>query len=129
MSISGEFKGKLIEIGDTTQVSEKFKKREFVVEVENERNTDWNDFVKIQVVQDRCMLLDNFTTGDEVLVNYNLRGRKYERDGEKRYFNSVECWRIERNVAPAPQENSGKAEGSDFGNADLTKSDDEDLPF
>lgn len=52
-----EILGKVILKEDTQKMSEKFSKREFVIEVENERNSDWNDFIKFQLTQDRCDLL------------------------------------------------------------------------
>lgn len=113
---------------DTVQINEKFKKREFVVEVENERNSDWNDFIKTQVTQDRCSLLDNLSLGDQVKVSYNIRGRKYEKDGETRYFVSIETWRIEKTNNDSV-ENSNNNSGSELGSADINSDDDEDIPF
>ena len=54
-----EVTGKLILKEDTQQVTASFQKRDFVIEVENERNPQWNDFIKIQLTQDRCDLLQN----------------------------------------------------------------------
>ena len=53
-----EISGKVILKEDAQQISDRFKKREFVIEVENERNSDWNDFIKFQLTQDRCDLLE-----------------------------------------------------------------------
>jgi hypothetical protein len=78
-----------------TDVSASFKKREFVIEVQNERNSDWNDFVKFQLTQDRCSAIDNINVGQRVKVSFNLRGRKWEKDGKVSYFTNLEAWRVE----------------------------------
>jgi len=91
-----EINGKLIVKDDVQQVSDRFKKREFVIEVENERNSDWNDFIKFQLTQDRCDLLENHSLYEDIKVSFNIRGRKWERDGKINYFSNLEAWRIER---------------------------------
>ena len=53
-----EIVGKLIFKEETQHISDRFQKREFVIEVENEKNSQWNDFVKVQLIQDRCDLLE-----------------------------------------------------------------------
>lgn len=90
-----EIEGTLILKEDEKQISASFKKREFVIEVENERNADWNDFIKFQLTQDRCNLIDLYNTGDKLKVNFNIRGRKWEKNGEVNYFSNLEAWRIE----------------------------------
>ena len=63
-----EIVGKLIFKEDTQHISEKFQKREFVIEVENEKNSQWNDFVKVQLIQDRCDLLENISLNESIKV-------------------------------------------------------------
>jgi hypothetical protein len=91
-----EIIGKLIHKEKTQQVNERFQKREFVIEVENEKNPQWNDFVKVQLVQDRCDLLENVALNEHVKVYFNIRGRKWEKDGQTSYFINLEGWRIEK---------------------------------
>ena len=91
-----EISGKLIQKEDTQQITERFQKREFVIEVENERNPQWNDFVKIQLIQDRCDLLENISLNENIKVYFNIRGRRWENKGQVSYFNSLEGWRIEK---------------------------------
>ena len=45
-----EIVGKLIFKEETQHISDRFQKREFVIEVENEKNSQWNDFVKVQLL-------------------------------------------------------------------------------
>ncbi|MBP3419945.1 MAG: DUF3127 domain-containing protein [Marinifilaceae bacterium] len=91
-----EVTGKLILKEDIQQVTASFQKRDFVIEVENERNPQWNDFIKVQLTQDRCDLLQNVAEGELIKVHFNLRGRKWEKDGKVSYFTNLEGWRIEK---------------------------------
>lgn len=104
MSVNFEITGKLIVKHDEEQISDNFKKREFVIEVENERNPDWNDFIKFQLTQDRCGLIDDFSLNSEVKVNFNIRGRKFEKDNKVNYFSNLEAWKVEKSRTEAPVE-------------------------
>ena len=98
-----EISGKLIFKEDTQHISEKFQKREFVIEVENEKNPQWNDFVKIQLIQDRCDLLENISLNENIKVYFNVRGRKWENQGKVSYFTNLEGWRIEKMAQETPE--------------------------
>ncbi len=98
--MSFELSGKLLEKYDTVQVNDSFRKREFVVEKEEQVNDRvFTDTIKFQLTQDRCNLLDNLNVNDELKVTFNIRGRKWEKDGQVNYFNNLEAWRIEKLVA------------------------------
>ncbi|GAO30208.1 DUF3127 domain-containing protein [Geofilum rubicundum] len=90
-----EIEGNLIVKEDTVDINASFKKREFVIEVINERNPDWNDLIKFQAIQDKCSLLDPFQLGDKLKVSFNIKGRKWEKDGRVNYFTNLEAWRVE----------------------------------
>ncbi|WP_010422786.1 DUF3127 domain-containing protein [Anaerophaga thermohalophila] len=94
--MSFELTGKLIVKEDTVKISDKFQKREFVIEVPNEKNPEWNDFVKFQSVQDRVDLIEPFNIGDELKVSFNIKGNKWERDGKVNYFTNLDAWRVEK---------------------------------
>ena len=96
--------------GADGKISDKFKKREFVIEVENEKNSDWNDFIKFQLTQDRTELLDTVSLNDVIKVSFNIKGRKWEKDGKINYFSNLEAWRIEKVAsedAPVVEEDEG----------------------
>jgi len=119
-----EISGKVILKEDTQQISDRFKKREFVIEVENERNSDWNDFIKFQLTQDRCDLLETVSVDENIKVSFNIKGRKWEKDGKVNYFSNLEAWRIEKMQAAAA------AEMPEFNAADMPPAPEEDdLPF
>jgi len=96
-----EIEGILIVKEDTVQVSEKFKKREFVLEVSEESNGQtYTETIKFQSVQAKCEALDSVNIGEKLKVTFNLKGRKWEKNGKTNYFNNLDAWKFERNVTP-----------------------------
>jgi hypothetical protein len=89
-----EVTGKLHTIYETKQVSERFSKREFVVEMVD--NPKYPQLVLFQLTGDRCALLDERKVGDAVRIEFSLRGREWRSpQGELRYFNSLDVWKLE----------------------------------
>lgn len=120
-----KIEGKLHLKNDTVQVSDKFKKREFVIEyVENPM---YPQHVLFQLTQDKVDLIDNYEVGQQLEVTFNLRGRKWQSpDGVVKYFNTLEAWRLEpvqsgQNVPPPPAEPAIMN--------DMVMEKDDDLPF
>ncbi len=100
-----EISGKLFEIFDTVNITDSFRKREFIVEkTENVSGRDFTDHIKFQCIQERCDLLNNFNVNDEVKISFNIKGRKWEKDGRGGYITNLDCWRIEQlgNAADQP---------------------------
>ena len=94
--------GKLVEKFEEQQISEKFKKREFVLE------TSENNFVeqiKFELVQDRTDIIEPYKIGEEITVAFNLKGRKWN----DKYFVNVQAWKIEH--ANAGSQNNQAPEG------------------
>ncbi len=103
--MSLEVTGKLAVKYDTQQVSERFKKREFVLELSEEINGNvYTNYAKMQLVQTKCEILDRFNEGDTVKVNFNIKGNRWEKDGRVNYITNLDAWRIEaaNTGAPAP---------------------------
>ena len=74
-------------------ISERFSKREFVIETVD----TYPQQILFQATQDKCSLLDNMQIGENVEISFNLRGREWTSpQGEVKYFNTIEAWRIER---------------------------------
>ncbi|MDX2360994.1 MAG: DUF3127 domain-containing protein [Crocinitomicaceae bacterium] len=117
-------------IKDTVQISEKFAKREFVI---NDASSMYPQDILFQSVQDKCSMLDGFNENDQVEVSFNLRGREWTSpQGEVKYFNTLDAWRIEKvgqgmpqggpsdmNLDPIPAAPSASTESAE----------DDDLPF
>jgi hypothetical protein len=91
-----ELQGKLIKKFATQAISEKFSKREFVIEVENKKNPQYNDKIKLELTQDNCDLIEKFNIGNEIKVSINIKGKEYTNaKQEVSYFNSIQAWKIE----------------------------------
>lgn len=121
---------KILEIYDTQQISDSFKKREFVVEYAE--NPQYPEYIKFESIQEKCDQLDQVKVGDTVSVQFNLKGRRWtDPQGNVKYFNSLQAWRIESQggmtSAPAqPDTASNAAEPDVLGQS---FSEDDDLPF
>lgn len=85
--------GVLVVKEDIVKKTETFSVREFVIEIAGDR---FSDFVKFQLSNDKCALLDSFQLGDLMEVSFNVRGRKWEKDGKVTYFNSLDAWRMKK---------------------------------
>lgn len=89
-----EATGRLHAIYETKQVSERFTKREFVIELVD--NPKYPQTVLFQLTGDRVSQLDGMNVGDQVRIEFNLRGREWKSpQGETKYFNSLEVWKLE----------------------------------
>jgi hypothetical protein len=104
-----EISGKLHAIFDAKQISERFRKREFVIELGD--NPQYPQYVQFQLTGDRCENIDGFNVGDQVHLEFSLRGREWNSpQGETKYFNSLDVWTIDhvgdsdRASAPATEE-------------------------
>ena len=127
MEVTGQLKLKY----DTQKVSDKFQKRDFVLATD--LSTPYPQFVSFQVTQDKCSMLDSFNQGDEIKVQFNLRGREWNGPQGIKFFNTLEAWRIEKvaagqSSAPA-QNNGGMQENTTAPVFNSSISDNDDLPF
>ena len=117
--------GKVKLIGEVqTFGSNGFRKRELVVTTDEQ----YPQMIMIEFVQDKCDLLNSYSVGQDVKVSINLRGREWiNPQGEAKYFNSVQVWRIE-SLSQAASSQAPPAE--QFQPApDLTSDEPDDLPF
>ena len=89
MSEKYDIKGTIHLIGEVQQVSEKFKKRTVVITTKEEK---YPQSVPIDFVQDKCVLLDDFSVGDEATISFNLRGSEYN----GKYFVNLTGWKIDK---------------------------------
>lgn len=122
-----EVKGKLLVKFNAQQVTERFKKREFVLEIASGAYTEQ---VKFQLIQDKCELLDKFKEGDEINVFFNLKGKPYTKDGVTSYFNNLDAWRIETvKDGKANQNDDIPLPPDDFDSFSQISDNEENLPF
>ena len=96
-----EVLGRVKMIGNTQEVSASFKKREIVVTTEEQ----YPQHILIEFSQDKCDLLNGIQIGESVKIGINLRGREWVNpQGETKYFNSIQGWRVDRMQTQAPQQ-------------------------
>lgn len=94
-------KGKLHVKYDTQQVTEKFKKREFVLEIQENQ---YPEYIKFQLTQDKCSLLDKYQQGETINVHFNLKGKPFQsKTGEMVYYTNLDVWRIDNATDAAAQ--------------------------
>src|SRR4051794_19947582 len=94
--MSYEITGKLVVRFDIVQRSESFKTREFVIEkTEDTNGRSFTSYIKFQCVQDKTAMPDRFNIGDEVKVQFNIKGTKWEKDGRTNYITNLDAWRME----------------------------------
>ncbi len=128
--MSFELQGKIEVIFDTQQVTDRFKKREFVVAFQDGTYTEQ---IKMQLTQERCDLMDEFNEGDEVKVMFNLKGRAYTKDGKTSYFTNLDAWRVSAAGGSGSSSSAAASNAGDPGpSLDLapeSDGDDDVLPF
>jgi len=125
-----EVQGKIKLIGDTQTIgTNNFRKRELVIVTAEQ----YPQSIQIEFIQDKVEELNNFQVGQDVIVHINIRGREWTNpQGEVKYFNSLQGWRIQvgqnaaagqtaqANVTPKIPAMSDSTDGS---------YEDDDLPF
>ncbi|MDX9929915.1 MAG: DUF3127 domain-containing protein [Bacteroidales bacterium] len=92
-----EITGRLIDITPVMQVSDKFRKREFVIErKESSGGAVFVDYIKFQLLQDKCDIIDESYLREEIRVLFNIKGNRWEKEGRVNYFTNLDAWKIEK---------------------------------
>jgi len=113
--------GKLHKIYDTEQKSASFQAREFVIEMVDGQ---YPQMVKFQLVQDKCNLIDGYNEGEEIAVDFDLRGREWN----GKYFTNLQAWRIGR-LDGAQGQGGGQGGAQSAQPAPAGGDFDDDIPF
>lgn len=74
-------------IGATEQVTEKFKKRDLILEIPG----TYPQVIKFEAAQDKVSIFDGLSIGQNVNVHFNLNGR--EHNGS--VYNTLQAWKID----------------------------------
>ena len=116
-------------ISDTQTFPSGFSKREFVVTTKHDK---YPQDLKLEMVKDKCSQLDGFSEGQDVQVNFDIRGNEYN----GKYYVNLSCWKLQPadGGAPASEPASAPAAASSSPEpdpSDLRKDDDfdDDIPF
>lgn len=123
--------GKIEVINDTQKISDKFSKREFVLTTE--ASTQYPQSISMEFTQDKCDLLNLYQVGQDVSVDFNLRGRKWEGPQGVKYFNTIQAWKIEAvngTTKPGPVSKVPEVTAEEVNSiVNNSVGDNEDLPF
>lgn len=124
-----EIQGKIKLVGETqTFGNNGFRKREVVITTEEQ----YPQHIMVEFVQDKTDLLNSYQVDQMVKISINIRGREWTNpQGEVKYFNSIQGWRIENlqaeqgggDIPPVPPVEA--FEPAD----DLNEEEHDDLPF
>jgi len=114
--------GRLHKVFDTEQKSASFSAREFVIEMVDGK---FPQMVKFQLTQDKCSLIDDYSEGEDISVDFDLRGREWN----DKYFTNLNAWRIARAEAQDGAQ-GGSADSAPAGSPVAATADfDDDIPF
>ncbi|WP_340077256.1 DUF3127 domain-containing protein [Leptobacterium sp. I13] len=123
-----EIQGKIKFIDETkTYGANGFRKRELVITTEEQ----YPQHILVEFIQEKCDLLDAFEVGQQAKISINLRGREWVNpQGETKYFNSIQGWRIENLQQDTMPDNGSVPPMDAFEPAnDFKEEEHDDLPF
>lgn len=125
--MSYELTGKLIARFEIVQRTATFKTREFVIEkTEDIGGRAITNYAKFQCVQDKTNLPDRYSIGETVKVYFNIKGTKWEKNGQTNYITNLDAWRMESvNLQQTAQPDNNVPE---YTSSDIP-ADADDLPF
>ena len=129
MSKSFEVQGVIHSIGETTEYGQNgFTKREFVIKLTGEgENSDYPSYIALELIKDKCALMDSYKIGDEISTQFNLSGRLWSGNGRpEKCFTSLQAWKVD-SLGPDQAVNGQEPPPEDYGQS-MPKFDD-DIPF
>ena len=131
-----KIKGTVYKVSQEEIKSEKFKKREVILEV---IEGTYKQYLTVQFSNAKCDLLNNVRQGDMISVSINLKGRLWTgADGVEKSFNTFEGWQIESDSLASTQTNIPIQKQRQMGNIEsafqeeairMMAEEDDDLPF
>lgn len=121
--------GRIAEVYPVNRVNERFRKREFVIEhKEGSSGQAYIDFIKFQLTQDKCDLIDESWLRQDVTITFNIKGNRWEKNGLVNYITNLNALTVTRGIAVAENGQqairSPKLEDSPSPSPEL-----DDLPF
>ncbi len=119
-----ELEGRIIKVMDTQSFDSGFSKREFVV---NTFKENYPQDIKFEVYKEKCEALNAFQAGDEVKVEFNIRGNEYN----GRYYVNLQAWKIEKSTGQAQDAQMPNFENIQKASPSLSDApaEPDDLPF
>lgn len=97
-----EITGRIAEVYPVIRVNERFRKREFVIEhKETGEGQALVDYIKFQLIQDKCEIIDESWLREEVIVHFNIRGNRWEKNGAVNYITNLNALSVSRGSVAA----------------------------
>lgn len=96
-----EIEGSIKEIFEQQNFDSGFSKREFVVTTKEQYPQD----IKLELIKDRCDLIAPYKKGDQIKVQFNLRGNEYN----GKYYVNLQAWKIDQLGAASPNQGSSSS--------------------
>jgi len=94
--------GKVAEVYQVIRVNERFRKREFVIEhKESGSGQPYVDFIKFQLTQDKCEIIDESWLRQDVTVIFNIKGNRWEKNGIVNYITNLNAVSVTRGITVA----------------------------
>ena len=130
MSKSYEAQGIIHSIGETMEFgSNGFTKREFVIQLTGpDENSQYPNYIALELIKDKCALMDNYKIGAEIQVSFNLSGRLWASAGKpEKCFTSLQAWKVSAasDSQEAPPSRFADEPPADYDSIPI----DDDIPF
>lgn len=88
-----ELQGSIYKLNNTETFASGFQKKTIILLTQDQ----YPQHIPIEFMGDKIDLLNNFSQGDEVKINFNVNGRLWTNpQGEEKCFGSIVGWRIEK---------------------------------
>ena len=122
-----EIEGLVHHLGNEEQITSNYTKRELVIKTREQ----YPQFILIEFGQGKCNdYLDKLKANDDVKVSINLRGREWVNpQGETKYFNSIQGWRIDKVEGNAPTQRPMPSAQAFAPAPSIQEEEADDLPF
>lgn len=88
LKVKGIIKQLLNAESGVSRAGNEWKKQEFIIETDDQ----YPKLICFTLFNDKLSVLENFNTGDEVEVYFNLESREYN----GRWFTNVNAWKLEK---------------------------------
>jgi len=89
-----KLRGKFLAASEIKEVgSNATKIRQFWIDVSED--PQYPNTPELQLINDKCLLVDNLKKGDEIEVSARLKGRRgVDKEGTERVYTNIDAWRI-----------------------------------
>jgi hypothetical protein len=109
--------GTVLEVFEEQKISENFKKRLLKIKIDEdtiEGDKDFSQNVVVEFTNDKCNLLNKYSAGDYVIVDVNIRGKDFEKEGKVMNFTKLNGWRIKGNASGGNEPATQAQDASDM---------------